>query len=198
MKLCWLDLETTGTQPGHEIIECAIIIDINGEIKEEKEWLIKPLALEQKYIDSGMAREIDGQALAVSGTTLEDLQSPDRILPRPFFKELLSIFDKYVNRYEKTDKFTMAGHNVEFDQRFLRDFFLLNNDPYFGSWFHWDVFNLMYALKTWEVMVGKRLESKKLEDIGKAFGVEFHAHRAMDDIKATREIFYRIVKDLKE
>lgn len=198
MKLCWLDLETTGVQPGHEIIECAIIIDINGQVKEEREWLIKPLALEQKHIDSGLVRPIDDHALAVSGTTLEDLQTSTRVLPGFFFKELLDFLDYYVDRYDKTDKFTLMGHNVEFDQRFLRDFFLLNNDQYFGSWFHWDVFNLMYAVKTWEVIVGKRLDSKKLEDIGKSFGMEFRAHRAMDDIKATRDIFYKIVQELKK
>lgn len=196
-KLFWVDLETTGTQPGHEIIECAFIIDIDGEDKEEHDVLVKPLAVNPENVDSGRVRPIDENALALIGLTEDDLRHPDRKEPRILYRGLSGILEKYVNKFERTDKFIIAGHNVDFDVRFLKALWDQCGDYYFGSWFSWETINLVDILRIWQVVTGKQVQGRKLTDIAEAFGIPLEAHNALNDIRVTREAFYKMLSEIR-
>lgn len=52
------------------------------------------------------------------------------------YKQFVDLLSKYVDRYNKKDKFFLAGYNIaSFDNSFLRAWFIQNGDKYFGSWF---------------------------------------------------------------
>lgn len=197
-KIIWIDTETTGTEYGHEIHEFSYIIEVDKIIRAEGKFKIAPLALSADNVDAGLVRPIDEDALAVSHTTLEDLADPDRYSPTQFLEDLKETLSLYVDRYNKADKFIVAGHNVNFDMRFLQELFLREGDKYMGAWFDWSVVNLLDILHLWRMFapVGTHDPGKKLTDIAREFGVEYLAHDSLDDIKTTRKLFHLMYDDL--
>ena len=120
MKKLYFDVETTGTNPEkHGLIQFSGIIEINGEIKEKFDFNIKPF-------ESDLIEE---KALIVNNKTKEEIKS----FPEPNFikKEIITIFDKYIDKYNREDKFIPIGYNVSFDINFLITFFKKLNDNYY-------------------------------------------------------------------
>lgn len=178
-KIMYFDTETTGTnEVKHDIIQLACIVEIDGEVKEEKEFRMRP-------IDANF--QVEQEALIAHGFTEEQIRNfPD---PRVTYGEIISFLSKYVDRFNKLDKFSPCGYNVDFDIRFLRQFFMKMGDKYYGSWFNWNVIDPLQIVK---YMVGCgwiKPERNNLETIVKYFNLpEFKAHDAMADIRATREL----------
>jgi DNA polymerase-3 subunit epsilon len=124
-KLFFYDLETTGVKywrNGIHQMSGAIMID--GEIVEKFNFRVKPFE----------KAEIEDEALKVGNVTREQIM---KYLDMDFvYKELVSMLAKYVDKFNKTDKFHLVGYNNNsFDNAFFRAFFVQNSDQYFGSWF---------------------------------------------------------------
>jgi DNA polymerase III alpha subunit (gram-positive type) len=176
-KFLWIDCETTGLDPViHDPIQIAGIIVANG--KEEKfNFRCAPTNPD--------APDIEG-ATKIHGITREEMMSYQN--PYQTYATIISIFEKYINKYDKKDKFILSGQNVQFDCEMMHQWFKKLNDDYWFSWVgcsHFDLKNLaiLYELKT-----KKRFGSYKLGNICKCLGVELNnGHNAMDDIIATRE-----------
>jgi len=181
-KILWFDTETTGLDPRrHGIIQLACIVDIGGQIVEEKEF---------KMFHPG--KEIDPEAMKVHGITEKELHEyPSYSVVKLQVEDLLG---GYVNRYDKSDKFVPAGYNVRFDIDFLKGMWESCGDKFLFSWINprqtIDPFTA-YPFLEWAGIVEKA-ESHKLERIAKSFDVEFDAHDALADIRATREVAYKI------
>ena len=114
-KILWADVETTGTNSiRHAIIQLAALVEIDGTVVEELDMRMRPLS----------KHDVDPEALEKNNTTEEEINSyPAQDEQFPIFKALL---ERYVKRYEKLDKFVLAGYNVGFDDDFLRAMFLDN------------------------------------------------------------------------
>lgn len=162
MKLLFFDLETTGTYPGkHGIHQMSGMIVIDGEIKEKFDFKVRP----------NPQAEILDEALEVAGVTR------DQILAYPPMGEVYhqfvdGILAKYVDRYNKTDKFFLVGYNnASFDNQFLRGFFLQNGDKYFGSWFWANCMDVMVLATPY--LAAKRAEMKDFKQgtVAKALGI---------------------------
>jgi len=114
------------------------------------------------------------------------------------YNQLISILDKYVNRYDKNDKFILYSYNVPFDTNFLKEFFKENNDVYFGSWFSYQfdimqkVLNLIDCEKIDLVKLYNLGNNIKLNTIAKYFELEFNNHVAISDIKVTYKIWKKL------
>ena len=181
-KVCWIDLETSGV----DVKECAIlqvagIIEIEGEVKEEFTFEMRPR--EGALIEKG--------ALEAIGRTRESLFESG-IDEKVGKKMLESWFGKYVDKFDKRDKFVTAGYNVRFDSDFLRALWTRRNDPYFGSWFHWPTLDVSAFVAEMIALNGSKpkFENFKLGTVCKALGVEMgQAHEAMEDIRATRRLY---------
>jgi len=75
----------------------------------------------------------DGNVTEVTGITIKRLsQMAD---PGETYDKFVAMLDKYVDKFDKTDKFTAIGYGTDFDQDMLRSWFQKNDDDYFGSWF---------------------------------------------------------------
>lgn len=183
MKLLFFDLETTGTYPGkHGIHQMSGMIVIDGEIKEKFDFKVRP----------NPQAEILDEALEVAGVTR------DQILAYPPMGEVYhqfvdGILAKYVDRYNKTDKFFLVGYNnASFDNQFLRGFFLQNGDKYFGSWFWANCIDVMVLATPY--LAAKRAEMKDFKQgtVAKALGIPVEdekLHDALYDIEICKAIF---------
>ena len=185
MKVFFIDLETTGTNPlKHAIIEFAGVVYINGEFKDkiEERLTVHP------------DREVDPEALKVSGLNPDNHE----ITSEQFFRRLVDFMAKYVNRYNKDDKFYFMGYGARFDSDFMREFWELNNDKYYGAWFHSIPVDIMNIVQWYCMVSRKRPENMKLSTVYKwVIGTDLEdAHDAMVDIKASIFIYQEIIKEL--
>ena len=187
-KVCYLDLETTGLNAWKNgIHQIAMIIEIDGEVKAEHDFRVRPFPNDI----------IEPDALKISKLTRAQIM--DYPVPKAFLEnEIIPVLGLYVDKFDKTDKFTLAGYNiVAFDIPFLRNWFRKCDDIYFGSWFNNQPVDAMQQV-FWCKFMGAImvLENYKLTTVCKEFGVELKdAHDGLADIRATRELIQEL-KDL--
>lgn len=181
MKLFYADTETTGLDPmRNEAFQLAFIIEVDGKIVCEKNIKMRPARPEMA----------DAKALEVTKKTLAELATYP--LRAQAFRELTETLAKYVDKYDKADKFVWIGQNPEFDVRFVRAFFKEHNDNYFGSWFDnrpADLISLAVAAKVKGLI---KPENFKLATLAAEFGIQFDAHDALADVRVTREVWMRL------
>lgn len=124
MKTIYFDVETTGLNPvKNDIIQMAGMIEIDGEIKEKFNYKMQPFSYEN----------IMQSALDTHGISVETIKTYAE--PRTVYREMISLFNKYIDSFNKADKFVVCGYNVRFDIDFLSQFFRKNNDNYLFAYF---------------------------------------------------------------
>ena len=183
MKICFFDVETTGVDPeAQDIIQFAYIIEIDGKVKKQGSLFMQPFVYET----------ISPKALEINGLTVEQIKTFDS--PEKVHRMTTQLFGRFVNKYDKTDKFYPAGYNVDFDIRFLKNFFLKNHDNYFGSWFNYrriDPLPILYFMQYAGLI---DLPDYKLATVCAHFNIELDAHDAGSDITATRKLIKLLEK----
>lgn len=183
MKLLWLDTETTGLNKEKcDIIQLAGIVIIDGEEKERFNFHCQPINYEN----------IEQNAMDKTGMTIEKLKTfPTAQETYRKFKELLC---KYIDQYDKNDKFFIAGHNVKFDLEFVQSFFDKMGDKYCMSFFRHFTVDLMSFCTILHTAGLINLNSWKLEDIATYLNIPFdtNLHDALVDIDLTRKCFCRL------
>ena len=185
-KIFYFDVETTGLYASkHDIVQFAAIIEIDGVIKETVNLRMKPTNFET----------ISQKALDVTGLTLEDLKSyPDS---HEVFDELVEVLDKYIDRFNKLDKFQIVGQNVQFDVKFFEALFKKNENNYYGSYFSRytaDPYELFKFMKSHGIVNYANL---RLGTICDKLKIPIDAHDALSDVTATRELYSRLGRYLK-
>jgi len=187
MKLFFFDLETTGVnQAKNGIHQISGEIVIDGEVKESFDFKVQPNPLCQ----------IEDEALAVAGVTKDQVlrYTPMFIV----YGELIKMLGKYVDKFNKTDKFFLVGYNnASFDNQFLRGFFLQNKDNYFGSWFWSNSFDVMVLATPFLAAKRHQMENFKLSTVAATLGIvveEEKLHNASYDIYLTKSIFNIVTK----
>ena len=180
MKQYFCDLETTGTDPAkHGIIQIAGAIVIDGEMKETFDWKVRPLRGDM----------VSPEACKVTGVTIEQMREfPEAPV---VFGQLLELLNRYVDKFNKKDKFFFVGFNSTFDDDFLRRFWEKNGDVYYGSWFWWPSIDVavLAANKLGDARAG--MPNFKLTTVAEYLGIkaEGSAHDAGYDIELTRKLY---------
>ncbi len=178
-NLAFIDLETTGLDPKkHEIIElgCLIVKQIpnpngrgpNLEVIEELELKIKP-----KHLETA-----EPEALKINGyNEMEWL----------FAVELEQAMKVLA---EKTKDCIMVGQNVFFDWSFLKEAFEQTGIENKMHFHRIDLISMAFA----KLYHDQSLERYNLRALAEFFGVEnSRAHTALADIKATFEIYKKLL-----
>lgn len=182
MKLLFFDLETTGIKywkNGIHQISGEIVID--GETKESFNFNVRP----------NPSCEIDNEALNVCKVTREQIFAYPEM--RGVYRNFVNMLSKYVDKYDKNDKFFLVGYNnASFDNSFLKAFFVQNGDNFFYSWFWVNSIDVM-VLATQHLM-DKRHQMKdfKQETVARTLGIKLESeklHDAAYDIWLTRQIY---------
>lgn len=183
-KILYFDTETTGLDPiTNDIIQLAGIIVIDGKEQETFNLRVQPFNYET----------VQQGALDVNGISLSALkQYPEPIVS---YADFVNMLGRYVDKYDKNDKFTPAGYNVRFDMDFLSNFFLKNNDNYFGSWFNWKLIDPLPLLHFLDFAGKINLPNYKLSTVCAHYNIEINAHDALGDIQATRILISHIYKN---
>lgn len=178
--LLWLDVETTGLNPEKNgIVSLACIADFDGQEVAKTSFYMNPVG-----------REIEDGALKVNGFTREQIAN------YPHWNEIKGDFLAWL-----VQTFTRAyipmpvgGFNhVSFDCRFIREWFNQAGGSRLEEIFRVEErFDVMLLVKRSEAFA--KLENRKLVTVANSMGVELgaQAHEAAADIRATRELFYKI------
>lgn len=182
MKLVFFDLETTGTNPGkHGIHQISGQIVIDGVVKESFDFHVQP---NPKAL-------IEEEALKVGGVTREQILAYPPM--QQVYQEFVAMLSKYVDKFNKKDKFFLVGYNnAAFDNQFLRGFFLQNGDVYFGSWFWSNSIDVMVLASAYLATRRPEMENFKLSTVAKTLGIVVNddsLHDAMYDIELTKAVF---------
>jgi DNA polymerase-3 subunit epsilon len=176
-KIFHFDVETTGLDPKkNDIIQLAYLIEIGGVEKEEGNIFIQPFDYSS----------INPQALKVNNITIEQLKNFQD--PGEAYRDLCKTLSRYIDKYDRADKFQPAGYNVGFDCDFFKEWFLKNGDVYYGSWFNWKQIDPLRVLYFLDGMGEISLPDYKLETVCEHFGIQIKAHEALSDIKATKKL----------
>lgn len=186
MKECWVDLETTGlNEEKYGVNQISGIIEIDGIEKEEFDFKVKPLP--GVLINKG--------ALEIQNVTVEELRTYPPA--EEAYANLINILEKYVNKFDKKDKFFFFAYNARFDNDFLRSWFMQLEDKYFGSWFWYPPIDVMCLAMFYLRNKRAEMPNFKLHTVAKTFEIsvsESTKHRAMDDIRLTKKIYEKIVQ----
>ena len=178
-KALWFDVETTGLNPKrNDIIQLACMVEIEGNIVETWESKIKPCD----------TTTIDHRALEVNKLRVEDvLKYPE---PKSVLKEFQKVLSKYVDKFNRGDKFAPAGYNVQFDINFLSSFFEKCGDNYYGSYFNYKSIDPLRIVHIMDYERQIDLPNYKLATVCRHYNIPIEgAHEALADIRATRELF---------
>lgn len=196
MKLCFLDVECTGTDPAiHEICEVSMIIDIDK----------KPIKIINKKFRPTNFDVIEQKALDIQNITLKDLKKyPDR---NESFKELIQELDKVVDKYDPADKMIAIAHNLWFDYNFIRHNLFevfnqkYNTKHYYFSYFFVEGFDTIPLMTQLKHILELEFDNMKLGTLCKALKIDFDdntAHNSLYDTKKMRKLFYRADKILEK
>lgn len=181
-KLFFYDLETTGVKHWQNgIHQISGIVVIDGKEMERFNFKIQP----------NPACIIDEEALKIGGITKETLST---YMPmKEGYGQILGLLAKYVDKYNKQDKFHLIGYNnAGFDDKFLRAFFVQMNDSYFNSWFWGNSIDVMVLASYHLRKERTKLKDFKLSTVAAYFGVqvdENKLHDALYDVELTKEIY---------
>ena len=192
LKILWLDVETTGLNAKeNDIVQIAGILDIDTIPATEFNYHVQPRNWEN----------ISDEALKINGLTKDELRTyePPEIVHRRITDKL----NKYIDRYDRSDKAFIGGQNPSFDRDFLKEFFIKNGDLYFGSWFDYHVIDLCALSLVFHIKDIVDLTDPntgrinvRLGNVARAFDLEQkEPHDALDDIRLTRQIFYEHMLD---
>lgn len=182
MKLFFFDLETTGLDnQKHAIHQISGKIIIDGVEKTKFNFKVKPFE----------GALIDATALKIGGVTEEQIMQYPSCHQN--YVSLVTLIQKYVNRFDTGDKFHLVGYNnSSFDNQFLRSFFKVNKDDYFGSYFWSDSIDVMVLASNFLKHERHNIRDFKLKTIAQWLKIDVDAKRLHDaeyDIELTEKIF---------
>lgn len=181
----FFDLETTGVDVRrHGIHQISGCFETNGEVVEQFNIHVQP---NPKAV-------IEPDAMAICGVTEQQIMAYPPM--KPVYHDFVAMLGKYVKRYDKVDKIWLVGYNNRsFDDNFLRQWFVQNDDTFFGAWFWTDSLDVLVLASQYLIDRRKGMPNFKLATVAKELGIgvdESRLHDALYDIELTRAV-YRIV-----
>ncbi len=184
-KILFIDCETSGLfEKKHDPHQIACLIEIDGEIVDEKVFYCQPTNWEN----------VDKKALQICNVTMEQIM--DYPPPQETYKEVIKLFNYHIDKFNPADKFIAAGQNVRFDMKFMKEWFIkAGQDQYFYSYVDSKTELDTLSLVKWVQYLNKMpiLNDNKLGTICEFLKIPLNAHDALNDIKAAREVHYRLL-----
>ncbi len=189
-KIIFIDTETGGVNP-----EKAALIQLSGIIRIDK----KDVEKFNFYIKPFENSEVNEKALEIQGRTLEELKTDKYVEEKEVYKQFINLLDKYIDKYDRTDKFIVAGYNVRFDVDMLKAFFQRHGNNFLFSYLDSSMLDPLYSirlLQTAEIL--PVLENNKLETWCKHFGIELKAHDSLEDVEATKKLIGKLISLIRK
>ena len=189
-KIIFIDTETGGVNP-----EKAALIQLSGIIRIDK----KDVEKFNFYIKPFENSEVNEKALEVQGRTLDELKAEKYIEEKEVYKQFINLLDKYIDKYDRTDKFIVAGYNVRFDVDILKAFFQRHGNNFLFSYLDSSMLDPLYSIRLLQIAeVLPVLENNKLETWCKHFGIELKTHDSLEDIVATKKLIGKLISLIRK
>ena len=189
-KIIFIDTETGGVNP-----EKAALIQLSGIIRIDK----KDVEKFNFYIKPFENSEVNEKALEVQGRTLEELKTDKYVEEKEVYKQFIKLLDKYIDKYDRTDKFIVAGYNVRFDVDILKAFFQRHGNNFLFSYLDSSMLDPLYSIRLLQIAeVLPVLENNKLETWCKHFGIELKTHDSLEDIEATKKLIGKLISLIRK
>lgn len=189
-KIIFIDTETGGVNP-----EKVALIQLSGIIRIDK----KDVEKFNFYIKPFENSEVTEKALEVQGRTLEELKTDKYVEEKEVYKQFINLLDKYIDKYDRTDKFIVAGYNVRFDVDILKAFFQRHGNNFLFSYLDSSMLDPLYSIRLLQIAeVLPVLENNKLETWCKHFGIELKAHDSLEDIVATKKLIGKLISLIRK
>ena len=189
-KIIFIDTETGGVNP-----EKAALIQLSGIIRIDK----KDVEKFNFYIKPFENSEVTEKALEVQGRTLDELKTDKYVEEKEVYKQFINLLDKYIDKYDRTDKFIVAGYNVRFDVDILKAFFQRHGNNFLFSYLDSSMLDPLYSIRLLQIAeVLPVLENNKLETWCKHFGIELKAHDSLEDIEATKKLIGKLISLIRK
>jgi DNA polymerase III alpha subunit (gram-positive type) len=182
-KYCFVDVETTGlnVKRNHIFQLSGAIVTPGLETLERFDYRFRPFSLEHA----------DDEALSKTRMSLQDLEdlplSADEV-----YQSFREILDRHVSRFDKKDKMHLVAYNAAFDSDFIREFFSLHGDSYYGSYFWNPPICVMQAMAWFTQRVRGAFPNFRLGTMCEAAEIKWDegaAHDAQYDISQTIKLF---------
>lgn len=188
-KQIFIDVETTGVDPKlHGLVQVAGAIVIDGILKESFNYLMCPPP----------EKTFEVRALEIIGM---DMPKIKRFAPsQDMYFQFIQMLGKYVDKYNSKDKFHFIAYNSPFDVSFIRQWFLDNNNKYYGSMFWTPDLCVMRDAGFFLQAIRPKLKNFKLATVCEYLGIkaEGKLHNAMVDIELTMELYKYIDKAISD
>ena len=189
-KISFIDTETGGVNP-----EKSALIQLSGIIRIDK----KDIEKFNFYIKPFENSEVNEKALEVQGRTLEELKTDKYVEEKEVYKQFINLLDKYIDKYDRTDKFVVAGYNVRFDVDILKAFFQRHRNNFLFSYLDSSMLDPLYSIRLLQIAeILPVLENNKLETWCKHFGIELKAHDSLEDIVATKKLIGKLISLIRK
>lgn len=183
IKRCFIDVETTGLN----VETCGItqlsgLIDIDGEIVQDFDYLICPLPTDI----------IDDRALKAQGRTLQEVRKFE--LSMKVLQRFTSLLGKYVDKFDRFDKFFFYAYNAKFDFDFMHAWFKKMGDKYCNSYFWTPPIDIMTLAAEKMTVQRHTMKNFKLGTVAERLQIqrEGQLHDAIVDINFARDIYYML------
>lgn len=183
MKIVYIDIETTGTDPEKNgIHQIAGFVEIDWKLVDTFNFRVQPRK----------GAMVSPEALKVGNVTIEQLRTYPEM--GKVYYDFMALLGKHIAKFNKKDKAFFCGYNAQFDNQFMRRWFEDNNDKYFGSWFWSGTLDVMgFALNKLK-KERQDMVNFQLATVAEKMGVkaEGMAHDAMYDITITRKMYHQL------
>lgn len=185
IKKFFYDVETTGINWRRcSIHQLSFIIEIDGIVIEKGTLHIRPHD----------KADIEQEALSVGGVTEEQIRAYPTMEEQ--FESLSNTLSKYVDKYDKGDKFHMIGfRNASFDDDFLKKYFDLMKSKFYFYFFS-NSLDVSCLATEYLLTIRADMPTFKLSRVAKTLGIDVDDEKLHDadyDVYLTREI-YLVVK----
>ncbi|MGM9759830.1 MAG: exonuclease domain-containing protein, partial [Parabacteroides sp.] len=138
--------------------------------------------------------DIDEEALRVCHVTREQILSYPPM--HEVYQQFIQMLGKYVDKYDKKDKFFLVGYNnSSFDNYFLKAFFVQNGDNYFYSWFWVNSIDVMVLASQHLMAERPSMPDFKQETVARTLDIRIDPellHDAAYDIQLTKAIYQKL------
>lgn len=183
MKILFVDTETGGITKRSALIQLSGIVQLGKTTAEEFNFFVKPYA----------GSEVTDEALRIQGRTREEVETfePEEVV----FKKFMEILDRYIDKYNKEDKFIIAGYNVRFDIDVIGRFLNRHGEKYLFSYIQSTTLDPLQWVAPLQLL--KKipvLKDNKLETWCNYFEIELKAHDSLEDIRATKALTKKMMK----
>lgn len=187
LKVLYLDCETTGFDPvNQDIIQLALISEVDGKVVEEAEFFMQPLRFDNMSPDALLANGMTEDQIARFPTQVE------------VFPQILAFLDRQVDKHNPNDKMYAVGYNVRFDLQFIAELFKKNNNTFLGAYVRWQDIDLLYLMYVHDFLGSHKLRSYKLGAVSKAYGIKHLRHDALSDSRVVRELTHRFLMPFRK